>query len=147
MKTFAFTLLGPLLLYVGLAVRPGAGARPTRAVWVPAAATAHAVDTSTSADHNEVIQQYCQRCHNQRRLRGNLSLEAFDVDAVDANAEVAEKMVRKLRAGMMPPPGSRRPAEDGIWSKPVEKPNMTNPMDHATAYVIPVGEAITGLHQ
>ena len=58
---------------------------------------------------NEVVQQYCVRCHNERRLRGNLSLEEFDAANPVANVPVAEKMIRKLRAGMMPPPGARRP--------------------------------------
>ncbi|MGI9625900.1 MAG: DUF1592 domain-containing protein [Longimicrobiales bacterium] len=58
---------------------------------------------------NEVVQEYCVRCHNERRLRGNLSLEEFDATNPAAQAPVAEKMIRKLRAGMMPPPGARRP--------------------------------------
>ena len=61
------------------------------------------------AEANRVVQGTCRTCHNDRTLRGNLSLERFDVrDAVE-HAEVAERMVRKLRAGMMPPPGPRRP--------------------------------------
>ena len=60
---------------------------------------------------NQVIETYCLRCHGERRQRGNLRLDAFDVGAAGQSAEVAEKMIRKLRAGMMPPPGSRRPDE------------------------------------
>ncbi len=63
---------------------------------------------------NEVVQQYCVRCHNERRLLGNLSLESFDAADPSANAPVAEKMIRKLRAGMMPPPGARRPAREAL---------------------------------
>ena len=48
-------------------------------------------------------------CHNNQALRGNLSLEGFDVAAAAAHPETAEKMIRKLRAGMMPPPGTRQP--------------------------------------
>ena len=48
-------------------------------------------------------------CHNNQALRGNLSLEGFDVAAAAAHPEIAEKMIRKLRAGMMPPPGTRQP--------------------------------------
>ena len=58
---------------------------------------------------NEVVEEYCVRCHNERRLVGNLSLEEFDAADPLANLVVAEKMIRKLRAGMMPPPGIRRP--------------------------------------
>ena len=47
-------------------------------------------------------------------MRGNLSLEGFDVSAAGDHADVAEKMIRKLRAGLMPPPGARRPEPDTI---------------------------------
>jgi mono/diheme cytochrome c family protein len=60
---------------------------------------------------DEVVREYCVRCHNDRRLRGNLSLERFETASAVGNAEVAERMIRKLRAGMMPPPGADRPDE------------------------------------
>ena len=62
----------------------------------------------------EVVQEYCVRCHNDRRLRGNLSLEAFDVTNVARQPEVGEKMISKLRADMMPPPGVARPSADTL---------------------------------
>lgn len=64
----------------------------------------------------EVVQRYCVRCHNERRLTGNLTLERFDVLSAAEQAEVAEKMIVKLRAGMMPPPGARRPSPDTLLS-------------------------------
>ena len=67
-----------------------------------------------AAELNEVIEEYCVRCHNERRLRGNLSLEGFDVEAAHEQAETAEKMILKLRAGMMPPPGQDRPSADTL---------------------------------
>jgi hypothetical protein len=48
-------------------------------------------------------------CHNDARKTGALSLVAFDVTRAGENAEVAEKMVRKLQAGFMPPPLAARP--------------------------------------
>ena len=63
---------------------------------------------------NDVVQRYCARCHNDRQLRGNLTLEGFDVAAANERAPTAEKMIRKLRAGMMPPPGQRRPGGDTL---------------------------------
>ena len=66
------------------------------------------------AEVEDVVERYCTRCHNERRLRGNLSLDGFDVTRADENAEIAERMIRKLRAGMMPPPGARRPPEDTL---------------------------------
>ena len=67
-----------------------------------------------SSANDEVIQAYCVRCHNERMLRGNLSLEDFRVSTSHEEGETAEKMIRKLRAGMMPPPGARRPAGDTL---------------------------------
>ena len=65
----------------------------------------------------EVVQTYCQRCHNDRLLNGNLSLADFDVSTAALNPESAartEKMIRKLRANMMPPPGALRPADETL---------------------------------
>ena len=58
---------------------------------------------------NEVIDQYCTRCHNEQRMRGNLALNGFDIAEAERNGETVEKMIRKLAAGMMPPGGVRRP--------------------------------------
>jgi len=62
----------------------------------------------------EVVQRYCVVCHNEAMLTGNLSLEGFSVEHAPDQAEKAEKMIRKLRAGMMPPPGMPRPAGDTL---------------------------------
>ncbi len=80
------------------------------------ASAVHAVDGSEVSNEalNNVIQEYCVRCHNERRLRGDLSLEEFDVGAPHENAETAERIIHKLRAGMMPPTGVRRPAGDSL---------------------------------
>src|SRR5579884_2336438 len=66
----------------------------------------------SDADLNAVVKQYCAGCHSDTGKSGNLSLVGFDVSAAPQHAEVAEKMIRKLRAGMMPPPGARRPDAD-----------------------------------
>ena len=58
---------------------------------------------------NDVVAEYCTRCHSERMRRGDLVLEGFDVANAPQNAEIVEKMIRKLRAGMMPPSGARRP--------------------------------------
>ncbi|NNF26514.1 MAG: DUF1592 domain-containing protein [Gemmatimonadetes bacterium] len=82
--------------------------------WLGAAtplATSHAALQGPVVDDNEIVQEFCVRCHNDRRLRGNLSLEGFNADNPSSDAELAEKIIRKLRAGMMPPAGSRRPEE------------------------------------
>ena len=66
------------------------------------------------AELNGVVKQYCQKCHNPTQRRGNLSLAEYDVAAAPENADLSEKIVAKLRSGMMPPPGSARPAPDTL---------------------------------
>ena len=75
----------------------------------PGAAIHMSVDTEA-----EVIDRYCVRCHSDRRMQGNLSLEGFDPAAPEEQLQVAEKMIVKLRTGMMPPPGANRPAGDTL---------------------------------
>ena len=65
-------------------------------------------------DLNAVVGEYCVACHNDQLVTGNLSLESFDVAEADVEAETAERMILKLRAGMMPPPGSSRPDESTL---------------------------------
>jgi len=64
---------------------------------------------ASSQDHNAVIAKYCAGCHNERRPAADLSLAKFDVNDAVSHAEKAEKMIVKLRAGMMPPARSPRP--------------------------------------
>src|SRR6186713_1909311 len=58
-----------------------------------------------------LLNDYCVECHNNRVRTANLSLEALDISRVAANREKWEKVVRKLRAGMMPPPDQERPGK------------------------------------
>jgi mono/diheme cytochrome c family protein len=62
----------------------------------------------TSTD-KAVIDRYCATCHNQRTRAGNLALDTLDVSAAGRDAQTWEKVVRKVRTGMMPPSGAPRP--------------------------------------
>jgi hypothetical protein len=57
---------------------------------------------------NDTIKQFCVTCHNDMIMRGNLSLSSFDAARAGDQAELSEKMVRKLRTGMMPPKEATR---------------------------------------
>jgi mono/diheme cytochrome c family protein len=59
----------------------------------------------------QTVKQYCVGCHNDRGKAGDLSLAAFDVARSSEHPETSEKIIRKLRASMMPPAGARRPDE------------------------------------
>ena len=62
----------------------------------------------------QFLAQYCQGCHNGRLKTGGLSLEQMDPGQVSQSPETWEKVVRKLRAGMMPPSGAPRPERAAI---------------------------------
>ena len=74
----------------------------------PAAATA-STSGSTSAVERALLDQYCVTCHNDKTKKANLTLEGIDMATVGDHPELWEKVVRKLRAGLMPPPGIKRP--------------------------------------
>jgi mono/diheme cytochrome c family protein len=62
----------------------------------------------------ELVTQYCVTCHNARLKTGGLALDGLDLTRPSAHADVWEKVVRKVRAGVMPPQGVRRPDEHAL---------------------------------
>jgi hypothetical protein len=56
-----------------------------------------------------VLDKYCVTCHNQRTRTGGLSLDTLNLATIPEDAAVWEKVVRKVRGGMMPPFGMPRP--------------------------------------
>jgi hypothetical protein len=102
--------------YVGVASLVATAQKPTTAaakpaVPAPARAKAPALShqTTPSQDDNALVRRYCATCHSDARKSGGLSLAGFDVTHASQNAEVTERMIRKLQAGLMPPPGAPRP--------------------------------------
>ncbi|MCC6990302.1 MAG: DUF1592 domain-containing protein [Acidobacteria bacterium] len=61
------------------------------------------------AAQTELVTTYCAGCHSERAKAGGLSLAGFNAMRAQEQPEVAEKIIRKLRAGMMPPAGAKRP--------------------------------------
>src|SRR5262245_50576353 len=62
-----------------------------------------------ASTQHELVNKYCVTCHNEKAKTGGIVLEKADVDHPAANAELWEKVIRKLRAGLMPPSGANRP--------------------------------------
>jgi hypothetical protein len=58
-----------------------------------------------------LLDKYCVTCHNDRRKTAGLLLDKEDVERVDRNPEVWEKVLRKLRTASMPPAGVPRPEQ------------------------------------
>ena len=58
----------------------------------------------------EVLDQYCIGCHNERLLTAGLALDSVDATRPEADPELWERVIARLRAGSMPPPRRPRPA-------------------------------------
>jgi hypothetical protein len=143
MIRFTFPILGAALICVSLAAQerrpdprsrlngapafaadrarePGLGGNETASAYSHPLTTVNREPASSRADTvstealNAVVKGLCMLCHNAQVQTGNLSLAGFDVADPQQNPEVAEKMIRKLRAGMMPPPGVPRPGGDTL---------------------------------
>jgi len=64
--------------------------------------------------HRALLDQYCVTCHNQQAKTAGLMLDKLDPAQAPDNPEVWEKVIRKLRGGMMPPQGRPRPAQPDV---------------------------------
>jgi len=73
----------------------------------PARPAANAASAETL--DRSVVDKYCVTCHNQRLKTGGLTLDSPELANVAAHADVWEKVIRKIEAGMMPPAGVPRP--------------------------------------
>lgn len=76
---------------------------------ITAASTFAAVTPDPGATARASFNRYCNGCHNDKLKSGGFSLAKVDLAHPQRSAEPAEKIVRKLHAGMMPPPGLPRP--------------------------------------
>ena len=73
-----------------------------------------AATEAPAAPTRALLDQYCVTCHSDGARQGDLSLEGVDLAEPSAHAETLEKVVRKLRAGLMPPPRRPRPDESAV---------------------------------
>ena len=105
-----FRWLIVLLLAAGQAARMAdAGASGMPPQTVTAQTPASTIPSPPGSSSRAVFDKYCTTCHNQRRQTAGVMLDKMDLNHVGANAETWEKVVRKLRAQEMPPPGVPRP--------------------------------------
>ncbi len=134
MRQLLLASAGVALLGFGLSARTpqaaaspqaAAPAAPRPAVSQPTAPAPRVLRTGTptapapmvAAEQTRLVTTYCATCHSERGKAGGLSLANWDAMKAQQQPEVVEKMIRKLRAGMMPPPGAKRPdgaAVDGL---------------------------------
>jgi hypothetical protein len=87
----------------------------------------------STAALDAVVQRYCVNCHSPRQKRGNLDLQGYSVDSAATTLEVSEKVIRRLRAQMMPPPGARKAGGDTMVAlvetleQVIDKSSRVNP--------------------
>jgi mono/diheme cytochrome c family protein len=120
---------------------PAPAPAPVRASAEPGPAPAAA----SAPDHRALLKQYCVTCHNERAKTGGLSLEGLDPANAAGNllekGDLLEKIVRKVRVGMMPPAGMPRPddatthrfvasMESTLDRAAAAQPNVGRPMVH-----------------
>jgi mono/diheme cytochrome c family protein len=93
-------------------LRFGCGFAALCLLWLPQKIVAQSPVSAQRA----TINQYCIGCHNQTAKAAGLALDTLDANNVGERPELWEKVVRKLRGRMMPPPGRPRPDEAGYDS-------------------------------
>src|SRR5579883_1516997 len=71
--------------------------------------TRAAAPAGSAAAQRALLDRYCVTCHNDKLKTANLSLQGLDLATAADHPEIWEQVIRKLRAGMMPPPGLPRP--------------------------------------
>jgi hypothetical protein len=81
---------------------------------MPRQADGDTAPAATTTPSKAFVDTYCATCHNQRLKTGGLALDTMDVTEVGRHLPEWEKVVVKLRAGLMPPAGVRRPQPAAI---------------------------------
>jgi hypothetical protein len=76
--------------------------------------TSVALFGETPDPHRALLNQYCTGCHNSKTKVAGLTLDTADLSNVPANAEMWEKVIRKLRTGAMPPLGMPKPEKASV---------------------------------
>ena len=99
-----------VLLIAVLMLAPATVGGPTPAPVSLVAAGASSAELS-EVPTRVLFDQYCVACHNDRTRQGDLSLADVDPARPAAHVAILEKVIVKLRAGLMPPPRRPRPDE------------------------------------
>jgi hypothetical protein len=114
-RLLALTLaLAALAVHAGLTSAPQSGPAPSRQGTSVPPATSHASESAPTgvAAQQALMDRYCMGCHRGQQKAAGLvpiALDDLRLDDVAENAREWEMVVRKMRAGLMPPAGMPRP--------------------------------------
>ncbi len=86
-----------------------AQAEMTTRLLILIAATTSAGLAQPTPDYRAILNQYCVTCHNEKTKTAGLTLEKIDLTRIPADADIWEKVIRKVRVGMMPPQSAPHP--------------------------------------
>ena len=67
-----------------------------------------------ASGRQELVNQYCVGCHSDRTRSGGFAFSTLDLANPGRNSDLAEKVILKLRTGMMPPGGAPRPSDENV---------------------------------
>ena len=126
MSSFRFLTAFGVLAIAGTVYLQGAQA-PVAKTAAPAAVPVKSV-APPAPDLPGVVNKYCVGCHNERMKLGNLVLEKKDASQIGAEADMWERVAKKLRARSMPPINSPRPDKDVLQAF---VNNLEATLDHA----------------
>src|SRR5688572_19104436 len=107
-RRLTISLTALLILLAGLIVS-GQSTAPSGRPGAPAAAAPKPATPPSYAAPQAVLNDYCVECHNKTAKTANLAIDTLNIARVQENVQEWEKIVRKMRAGMMPPAGQERP--------------------------------------
>ena len=127
-------LFAAVLLFIPVVTGAQKPTAPAPAAPVaPVASHTPATPPFGPTEQTALVKQYCVTCHNDRAKAGELTLASFDAAKAADHLDTSEKMIRKLRAGMMPPAGARRPEAEKLTALAealetrVDRASVTNP--------------------
>jgi len=92
------------LILISLVSSGAASQRPAATTTAPAAAPAASI-TSRKA----LLDQYCVNCHNDDDRVAGIAFDKMDLTHLAKDGDTWEKAIKKLKGGMMPPPGAKQP--------------------------------------
>jgi len=89
------------------------------ALWVACSLIAAPQETGKEAPapanpNRALLNRYCVTCHNQRLRTAKLAFDTMDLAHPEKDSLIWERAIRKLRGGMMPPPGAPRPPVEAV---------------------------------
>jgi hypothetical protein len=71
---------------------------------------------AAAGENWKMLGRFCMDCHNASEYTANLAFDRMSPEEVADHPEIFEKVIRKLRGGLMPPPGEPRPDEDTLYT-------------------------------